>query len=240
MHRNPRNWVFATLALFFAIGDAAAPAQAQQGQQGQQAQQAQAAEIERLRRELDQARQQQGQPLLVVPSMQQPPPAAARSDLEQPMAELAPLLQRVERESGKRFLVDRRHGPRIYLGSVDADDVTYPVLLAIFRINGFAAFESEGYVNVVPDALIRFHAPVVQTDDASIPGELYVTRVLTTVNANTAGLVPILRPLLSQAAHLAAHLDTNQLVVADRYENVRRITEIVRSLDVPQRESPAR
>jgi type II secretory pathway component GspD/PulD (secretin) len=57
--------------------------------------------------------------------------------------------------------------------------------------------------------------------------------VLKTVNVDTAQLVPILRPLLSQAAHLAAHLDTNQLIVEDRYENVQRITALVRSLDVP-------
>jgi general secretion pathway protein D len=109
------------------------------------------------------------------------------------------------------------------------------VLLAILRANGFAAFESEGFVNVVPDSNIRFHAPVVQTDDASIPADLYVTRVLTTVNVATPQLVPILRPLLPVSAHLAAHADVNKLIVMDRYENVKRISEIVRSLDVPPR-----
>ena len=200
---------FTALLLTFAIGAASAQAPAGQPPQGQV----------------------QGQPLLVVPAPQPPVSAGPRADL--PTVELAPLLQRVERASGKQFLVDPRLGARLYLGGVDPNDVTYPVLLAIFRINGFAAFESEGRVNIVPDALIRFHAPVVQADDASIPADLYVTRVLKTVNVDTAQLVPILRPLLSQAAHLAAHLDTNQLIVEDRYENVQRITSIVRSLDVP-------
>jgi general secretion pathway protein D len=217
--------------LIFAIGNDAA-AQARQGQPGQQDQ---AAEIERLRRELELARQQQpGQPLLVVPS--QPPPPAPRIDPELPMAELLPLLQRVERASGKRFLVDRRLGSKIYLGTVDPNDVTYPALLAILRINGFAAFESEGYVNIVPDANIRFHETrIVQTDDASIPAEEFVTRVLAPTNIQATMLVPILRPLLPQAAHLAAHSDSNQLVMMDRYANIQRITAIVRALDVPPR-----
>jgi hypothetical protein len=209
MHRNRFYSVFAILALTFAIGHAASPARAQQGQgqQAQQGQQGQAAEIERLRRELELARQQQpGQPLLVVPSVQ-PPPAAPRIDPELPMAELLPLLQRVERASGKRFLVDRRLGSKIYLGTVDPDDVTYPALLAILRINGFAAFESEGYVNIVPDANIRFHETrIAQTDDASIPAEEFVTRVLAPKNIQATVLVPILRPLMPQSAHLAAHL----------------------------------
>lgn len=230
MQSNRLLSAFAALALIFAIGDDAA-AQARQGQQGQQDQ---AAEIERLRRELELARQQQpGQPLLVVPSAQ-PPPAAPRIDPELPMAELLPLLQRVERASGKRFLVDRRLGSRIYLGTVDPNDVTYPALLAILRINGFAAFESEGYVNIVPDANIRFHETrIVQTDDASIPAEEFVTRVLAPKNIQATMLVPILRPLMPQSAHLAAHSDSNQLILMDRYANVQRITAIVRSLDVP-------
>jgi general secretion pathway protein D len=149
------------------------------------------------------------------------------------MVELAPLLQRVERASGKRFLVDARLGTRIYLAGVEPNDVTYPVLLAVLRANGFAAFESEGYVNLVPDANIRFHAPLLPTDDASIPADLYVTRVLATEHVPTAYLVPILRPLMPQSAHLASSQTGNQLIVMDRYENVRRITAIVRTLDVP-------
>jgi len=220
MQRN-RLWLtFAILSTTFAIGDAAAQQQPRQPPQQQPPQEAQ-----QQPQVQGQAGQPQGQPV------QPPVPIGPRPEL--PMAELAPLLQRVERASGKRFLVDPRLGTRLYLAGVEPNDVTYPVLLAILRINGWAAFESEGRVNIVPDALIRFHAPVVQTDDASIPADLYVTRVLKTVNVDTANLVPILRPLLSQAAHLAAHLDTNQLIVEDRYENVQRITAIVRSLDVP-------
>jgi general secretion pathway protein D len=176
------------------------------------------------------------QPIYIVPAPQAaPPPAGFGIGAALPRVELAPLLRRVERAANKRFLLDPRLGTEIYLGGVESNDVTYPVLLAILRLNGFAAFESEGFVNVVPDQNIRFHAPVVQTDDESIPADLYVTRVLTPVNVATPQLVPILRPLLPQSAHLSAHADVNKLIVMDRYENVKRISEIVRSLDVPPR-----
>ena len=152
------------------------------------------------------------------------------------MVELLPLLERVERASGKRFLVDRRLGSRIYLGTIDVDDVTYPSLLSILWTNGFAAFESEGLVKVVPDANMRFYETrIVNTDDASIPPDEFVTRVLRTTNVQAAMLVPILRPLMPQAAHLAAHFDSSQLLLMDRYANIQRITAIVRALDVPPR-----
>jgi type II/III secretion system protein len=232
MQRNGFLSAVAALALMFVLGTEAAA----QNRQGQQGQQDQAAEIERLRRELDQARQpQQGQPLLVVPSAQ-PPPPAPRIDPDLPMVELLPLLQRVERASGKRFVVDRRLGSKIYLGTVDPNDVTYPKLLSILWVNGFAAFESEGLVKLVPDANMRFYETrLAQTDDASIPPDEFVTRVLGATNISVVQLVPILRPLMPQAAHLAGHADSNQLVLMDRYANIQRITAIVRALDVPPR-----
>ena len=222
---------FALLLLTVAIGDAAAQAPRQSNQQGQPVQPGQPAQQPQPAPQPQLAQPPQGQPLLVVPAAP-PAPALPRIDPDLPTVELLPLLERVERSSNKRFLADVRLGSRIYLGSAEPNDVTYPVLLAILRLNGFATFESEGYVNIVPNANIRFHAPIVQTDDASIPPDLYVTRVLTTVNIGTPQLVPILRPMMPQAAHLAAHSDSNKLIVMDRYENVQRITEIVRSLDV--------
>ncbi len=178
------------------------------------------------------------QPIYIVPAPQPPaaPPApSVVGDL--PMVELAPLLQRVERASRKRFLVDGKVGPRVFLADVEANDVDYPVLLSILRANGLAAIEIEGRVNIVRDSDVRFlPTRVAQTDDPSIAADEWVTRVLKTTNTDAAYLVPILRPLLPQAAHLAAHMTSNQLVIMDRYANVQRITEIVRALDVPPRQ----
>jgi len=178
--------------------------------------------------------QQQGQ----QPQAGQPPfvfvPPPPRVVGELPLVELAPVLERVERDSSKRFLVDGSVGSRIFLAGVDAGDIDYPILLSVLRANGLAAVEIDGRVNIVRESEVRFlPAPIVQTDDASIAADEWVTRVLTTTNIEAAQLVPILRPLLPQAAHLAAHGTTNRLIVMDRYANVQRITEIVRALDVP-------
>jgi general secretion pathway protein D len=214
MQRNRLHSALAVLLLIFGIGDAAAqpPGQPQAAPPGQPP---------------------VGQPLLVVPSQPAPQPAFVPPP-ELPMVELAPLLQRVERASNKKFLVDRRVGPRIFLGDVEPNDITYPVLLSILRANSLAAVEIEGRVNIVFDGDVRFlPAPMTQTDDASIAADEWVTRVLATKNVGAAQLVPILRPLMPTSAHLAAHSDTNQLIIMDRYANVQRITAIVRSLDVP-------
>jgi general secretion pathway protein D len=176
---------------------------------------------------------QPAQPLEASQPAAQPSAVVAAPTAELPLVELAPLLQRVERASNKRFVVDRYIGPRVFLAGVEADDVTYPVLLSILRANNLAAAEIEGRVNIVPVHEIRnYPLPMVQNEDPSIAADEWVTRVLTT-NAQAALFVPILRPLLPAAAHLAAMPEQNKLLIVDRYANVRRITQLVRSLDAP-------
>jgi general secretion pathway protein D len=107
------------------------------------------------------------------------------------------------------------------------------VLLSILRANGLASVEIEGRVNVVPLSDVRLYAtPIVQNDDDRIAADEWVTRILITTNVEAPFLVPILRPLLPQAAHLAA-MPPNRLIVVDRYANVQRIAAIVKSLDQP-------
>ena len=147
---------------------------------------------------------------------------------------LEPLLQRVARAANKKFLVDGHVSPQVYLGGIDANDVTYPLLLSILRANNLAVVEIEGRLNVVSVFEIRLYpVPFANTDDQNIAADEWRTRVLQPANIEAAQLVPILRPLLPQAAHLAAFPGSNQLVIVDRYANVKRITEIVRALDKP-------
>ncbi len=47
----------------------------------------------------------------------------------------------------------------------------------------------------------------------------------------SAQIVPILRSLLPQSAHLAAMSCTNELLIVDTYANVRRIEGIVAAMD---------
>ena len=219
--------IVGTLLAFLVAGPAGAqnrPAQAPGAQpaqpQGQPPQAQQGAQS-------PQAPQPAPQPV-IVQAVQQPP------DL--PLVEFAPILQRVERSSNKRFLVDRNVPQRIYLAGVEANDVTYPVLLSVLRANNLAAVEIEGRVNIVSVFEVRnYPVPMVQNDDASIAADEWVTRVLTTTNVEAEFLVPILRPMMPQWAHLAAMADNNKLILVDRYANVQRITELVRSLDVAPR-----
>ena len=50
-------------------------------------------------------------------------------------------------------------------------------------------------------------------------------------NIGAAQLVPILRPLVPQYGHLAAHPASNMLIISDRAANVNRMLRIIRRID---------
>jgi general secretion pathway protein D len=148
--------------------------------------------------------------------------------------DLEELLTQVSESSGKKFLVDPRVRARVY-GVPRIDNPTYAELLSILRMHGYAAFDIEDRVNIVPDANARF-MPVrlLQRDDDRVADNEYVTRILTVPNAPQ--LVPILRPLMPQSAHLAAlgggeeGGQSSKLILMDTYANIRRMTEIIEAM----------
>jgi general secretion pathway protein D len=146
--------------------------------------------------------------------------------------EIGELIAKVAKRTGKQFVVDPRVRAEVPLFGLDVNGVDYPKLLAILNVNLFAAYEAGGLVRVVPDANAR-QLPIPVTSDVpakALDDEL-VTVMLSPKNMCTAQSVPVLRPLMPQAAHLAAYPLSNTLIISDRAANVRRIVDMVERLD---------
>ena len=160
-----------------------------------------------------------------------PPALAGAVPLERVIAAVA-------KRTGKKFIVDPRVRGDATLVGQEPTNADYPTLLLILRVHGFAAVEEGGYVHVIPDANIRSQPlPLVTGKDSYAEGE-YVNRVITLKNVPAAQLVPILRPLLPQVAHLVALPCKNALLVVDVFASVKRIEQIARSLDVGDAYAP--
>lgn len=181
--------------------------------------------------------------LSVRPAGAQPPDRADRAALEaaerqavaertrdeEGTVELTDLIAQVAARENRSFLVDPRVRARVRL-IPPIPNPDYGVLLSVLRIHGYAAVEVEGRVQIVPDQLARWlPTRVLQRDDDDVSDDEIVTRVLTVPAGQAPQLVPVMRPMLPQNAHLAATAD-NRIIIVDRYDNVRRITEVVRIL----------
>jgi type II secretory pathway component GspD/PulD (secretin) len=141
------------------------------------------------------------------------------------------LIETVSKKTNKSFIVDPRVTGNATLVGIDPAKITYPQLLAVLQVHGFAAIENGGLTRVIPDTSSRTSAtPLISGNDKHEDAE-YVTRVVKVKSIPAAQLVPILRSLLPQNAHLAAFICTNELIVVDTYANVKRIESVVAAMD---------
>jgi type II secretory pathway component GspD/PulD (secretin) len=136
------------------------------------------------------------------------------------------IIAAVSKKTGKKYLIDSRVHGAVQIVGQDISSITYPELLSILLLNG------GNYVSVVPESIIR-QMPLPQvTGKENYPEAQWVTTVIAIKNVPAGTLVPILRPLMPVAAHLAASVCGNMLLVTDCFAKVKLLEKLVASLDV--------
>lgn len=147
-------------------------------------------------------------------------------------ADISALVTEVAEITGKNFVVDPRVKGSITVISskaLTAPEV-YELFLGVLSVNGFAAVQNGSTVKLVPDVNAKQFA--VRVDEKrTAHGEELVTRVITLDNSSAVELVPVLRPMMPQFAHLAAVQGANALVVSDRANNIDALAGIIHQLD---------
>lgn len=137
-------------------------------------------------------------------------------------ADIRMVTEQVQAVIGRPIIIDPRVRAQVTVLSNEpmSPDAFYRTFLSMLEVHGFVALDSGNAIQIVPDANARFGA-----------GDDYVTQAIVLDNIGAAQLVPILRPLLPQSAHLAAHQPSNALIVADRPQNMRRMLDLIRRMD---------
>ena len=147
-------------------------------------------------------------------------------------ADLTAFINEVADITGKNFAVDPRVRGNVTVISNKAlnKDEVYDLFLGVLNVNGVVALPSGNTVKLVPDSNAKNSGiPYDARNRAS--GDQIVTRVIWLQNTNPNDLIPALRPLMPQFAHLAAVAGTNALIVSDRATNIYQLENIIRNLD---------
>lgn len=147
-------------------------------------------------------------------------------------ADLTAFVNEVADITGKNFAVDPRVKGTVTVISNKAltRDQVYDLFLGVLNVNGVVAVPSGNTIKLVPDTNARSSGTPFDSRNR-IRGELVVTRVIWLENTNPSDIIPAIRPLMPQYAHLAAIPGTNALIVSDRAENIEQIEKLVRTLD---------
>jgi len=147
-------------------------------------------------------------------------------------ADLTAFINEVADITGKNFAVDPRVRGNVTVISnkpLNKDEV-YDLFLGVLNVNGVVAIPSGNTIKLVPDSNVK-NSGIPYDSRNRVRGDQIVTRVIWLENTNPNDLIPALRPLMPQFAHMAAIAGTNALIVSDRAANIYQLENIIRNLD---------
>lgn len=147
-------------------------------------------------------------------------------------ADLTAFINEVADITGKNFAVDPRVRGNVTVISNKAlnKNEVYDLFLGVLNVNGVVAIPSGNTIRLVPDSNVK-NSGVPYDPRNNARGDQVVTRVIWLENTNPNDLIPALRPLMPQFAHLAAIQGTNALIVSGRAANIYQLETIIRNLD---------
>ena len=147
-------------------------------------------------------------------------------------ADLTAFINEVADITGKNFAVDPRVRGNVTVISNKAlnKEEVYDLFLGVLNVNGVVAIPSGRTIKIVPDSNVK-SSGIPYDARHRATGDQIVTRVIWLENTNANDLIPALRPLMPQFAHLSAVNGTNALIVSDRASNIYQLETIIRNLD---------
>src|SRR4029077_5936480 len=128
-------------------------------------------------------------------------------------ADITQIAEAVSAATGKNFIIDPRVRAQVtMLSSTPMTPAAfYEAFLSILQVYGFVAVPAGDVVKILPDANARTMPGIDLPDHVSATSDEMVTEVIDVKNLNAQVLVPILRPMVPQYAHLVAYPASNIL-----------------------------
>ena len=150
---------------------------------------------------------------------------------EMPMQEF---VNQVAEMTGKTIILDpRQQNAKVTVFSdteLDANGV-YELFLTILKVHNLGAVENNGVVEVLQNTTVKQSgADIVDEEDAAT--SQLVTRVVPLSHVQASEVVKTIRPLMPQAAHVAAIDNPNVLILADFASNITRLLKLIEQTDV--------
>ena len=160
-------------------------------------------------------------------------PAAQQATLNFVGADIESVVRAIGHYTGNTFVLDPRVKGTINL--VSERPVTkaqaFEMLSSVLRLQGFSVVRTAAYVKVVPEADAKLQAAPMQT--GQVRGDQVATQIFRLSHESAAGLVTVLRPLISPNNTIAADPTNNTLIITDYADNLKRLSRIIASLDTP-------
>ena len=167
-------------------------------------------------------------------SAQQPPGAGVSLDFND--TELAVVIDAIAKMTGKNFIYDDRVRGRVTIVSPTRISVeaAYAVFESVLQVKGFTTVEGPGgAIKVIPIREAKeSNVETLQGRGPTPDSDRYITRLIPLRFIDADAITNTLKPLVSKDASMVAYPPTNTVILTDAATNIRRILQILRSIDV--------
>ncbi len=147
--------------------------------------------------------------------------------------ELTDLIKIFSEMTGRNFIYDERVRGKVTIISPDTmnEDEAYQLFMTVLNVKGFTLIQSGKVNKIVPlQNAKQNNLPVSDTQQ----GASYITRLIH-LNYADAQVISssVLLPLIPKTSNLTVYAPTNTLILTDSAENIDRLVEIIKKLDLP-------
>lgn len=145
------------------------------------------------------------------------------------------LVKFVSELTGKNFIIDDKVKGKVTIISpkkIPVEDV-YKVFLSVLEVNGFAVVPAGDMTKIIPAVTAREKS--LETRIKSEPGspdDRMITQIVSLERANPDEIKRILDPIISKSSSVLSYPPAGILVITDYLSNIKRLMEIISSLDV--------
>ncbi len=137
---------------------------------------------------------------------------------------------------GKNFIIDNqvKGNVTVYSPKKISFDEAYKVFESVLEVHGYTTIASGDMIKVIPsrDAKEKSIETRLKSTGA-VPEDKVITQIVSLTHASPDEMKKILDPLISRSSIILSYPPTGMLVITDVYSNIKRLTRIIGTLDVP-------
>lgn len=149
--------------------------------------------------------------------------------------EIRHVIRQVAKITGKNFIVDPRVKGKVTMISSEplSEDELYRTFLIMLNVYGYAAIEEGQSTKIVPNALGKTQAKLLQRSQRYSADSNYVVSVLNVRYVSANDLVAALKPLIGQESYIGAYAQSNDVILASTNSDAQRIAQMIHAVDRP-------
>jgi general secretion pathway protein D len=148
--------------------------------------------------------------------------------------ELSVVIDTISQLTGRNFIYDDRVRGRVTIVSPTKVSVeqAYAVFESVLQVKGFTTVEGPGgAIKVIP--IREAKESSIETIRGKTPkSDRFITRLIPLSFIDGEAITNTLKPLVSKDASMVAYAPTNTIILTDSASNIRRILDILESIDV--------